>query len=170
MPTATTSSNCGRAEVPVSATEVQIKNGLTYREVPVSTVIGVLRVHHDTTDYRKQKIPAGVYTLRIALQPISDDHSGKSMYRDFCLVCPAAEDKSPDLLAERKLHDLSAKVTGEHPGVFMLFPGKGAAATPKLVAKGGGHWVLLIALDAKSDGHKGTLLMGLTLVGHSPAL
>jgi hypothetical protein len=159
-----------RTEVPIDATEVQIKNGLTYREVPVSTVIGALHVLRDTTDYRKQKIPAGVYTLRIAVQPISDDHTGKSMYRDFCLVCPAADDKSPDLLPARKLHELSARVTEEHPGVFMLFPGKGAAATPKLVDKGGGHRVLLVTLPAKSDGHKATLPLGLTLVGCSPAL
>src|SRR5262245_10460129 len=31
-------------EVAVKATEAQIKNGLTYREVPVSTVIGAVRV------------------------------------------------------------------------------------------------------------------------------
>jgi hypothetical protein len=159
-----------RVEVPVEASEVQIKNGLTYREVPVSTVIGAVHVLRDTTDYRKQKIPAGVYTLRIAIQPVSDDHSGKSKYREFCLVCPAADDKSPDLLPERRLHDLSAKVTEEHPGVFMLFPGKDATATPKLVDKGGGHWVLSVTLPVKSADHKATLPLGLTIVGHSPAL
>jgi hypothetical protein len=159
-----------RVEVPVKATEAQIKNGLTYREVPVSTVMGALNVLTDITDYRKQKIPAGVYTLRIALQPVSDDHLGKSMYRDFCLLCPASEDKSPELLADRKLYQLSAKVTEEHPGVFMLFPGKGATAAAKLVDKGGGHRVLLIALPARAGEHKATLPLGLTLVGTSPAL
>jgi hypothetical protein len=159
-----------RAEVPVNATQAQIKNGLTYREVPVSTLMGALHVLTEITDYRKQKIPAGVYTLRIALQPVSDDHSGKSMYRDFCLLCPASEDKSPELLADKKLYQLSAKVTEEHPGVFMLFPGKGATAAPKLVDKGGGHRVLLIALPARADEHKATLPLALTLVGSSPAL
>src|SRR5262245_5927823 len=53
-----------RQGVPVKATEAQVKNGLTYREVPLSTVIGALRVGKQTYDYRKQKIPAGVYTLR----------------------------------------------------------------------------------------------------------
>jgi hypothetical protein len=159
-----------RAVVPVKATEVQIKNGLTYREVPVSTLVGAMNVLREITDYRKQKIPAGVYTLRIALQPVSDDHSGKSMYRDFCLICPAKEDKSPDLLPARRLHELSAKVTEEHPGVFMLFPGKDAAAKPKLVDKGGGHWALLVALPAKADDLDATLPFALTLVGASPAL
>jgi hypothetical protein len=159
-----------RSEVPVKATEAQIKNGLTYREVPVSTVMGALHVLTEITDYRKQKIPAGLYTLRIALQPVSDDHLGKSMYRDFCLLCPASEDKSPELLADKKLYQLSARVTEEHPSVFMLFPGKGATATPKLVGKGGGHHVLLIALPARADMHKATLPLALTLVGASPAL
>jgi hypothetical protein len=159
-----------RAEVPIKATEAQIKNGLTYREVSISTILGAARVLSEVTDYRKQKIPVGVYTLRHALQPVSDDHSGKSAYRDFCLVCPSAEDKTPDLLPARRLYELSAKITEEHPGVFMLFPGKGATTTPKLVDKGGGHRVLMIALPAKADGHKATLPFALTLVGTSPAL
>src|SRR5262249_53719936 len=32
-----------RAEVPAKATEAQIKNGLTYREVPDTTLVGVVR-------------------------------------------------------------------------------------------------------------------------------
>ena len=58
------------------------------------------------TDYRKQKVPAGVYTLRLALQPVSDDHGGTAPYRDFCLLSPAADDRKPDLLSPKALHAL----------------------------------------------------------------
>ncbi len=156
-----------RKEVPVKATEAQFKNGLTYREVPQSTVIGALRVPRPITDYRKQRVPAGTYTLRLAAQPMDGDHMGTAPYADFLLASPAADDKSPGLLATKAMHELSAKTTDAHPSVWLLFPGKGAGAAPTLVNKGMGHWVLLVSLDAASGGVKGKLLLGLTLVGVS---
>jgi hypothetical protein len=157
-----------RREVPVDATEVQVKNGLTYQEVPSSTVLGAIRIVKETTDYRKQKLPAGVYTMRLAIQPISDDHDGTAPHREFCLLCSAKEDKKPDLLAPKALHKLSAKINDEHPSVLLLFPGKGATDTAKLAARPGGHRVLLVQLPAVAGTIKGTILIGLTLVGTSP--
>src|SRR5262245_22049439 len=58
-----------RKELPVKATKEQVKNGLTYAEVPQTTLVGALRVPKRLSDYRKQKVPAGVYTLRLAIQP-----------------------------------------------------------------------------------------------------
>jgi hypothetical protein len=156
-----------RKEVPVKATEAQVKNGLTYKEVPLSTVLGVMRVPKPLFDYRKQKVKEGVYTLRLALQPMDGDHMGTAPYNDFCLVSPAGEDKKPDLMEAKSLHELSAKTTEAHPSVLVLFPGAGAAAAPKIVDKGEGHWVLLIQLDAAADGKKAKLDLGLTLVGTS---
>src|SRR5262249_9166723 len=69
-----------RAEVPVEATEAQFSNGLTYHEVPLSTVLGAVRVSGAYTDYRKQVVPPGVYTLRLARQPVSDEHVGTAPY------------------------------------------------------------------------------------------
>src|SRR5260370_32147771 len=63
-----------RKEVPSKATEAQVKNGLTYRELPQTTVMAALRVVKPITDYRKQKIKEGVYTLRLAIQPQDGDH------------------------------------------------------------------------------------------------
>src|SRR5262245_247192 len=106
-----------RKEMPVKATEAQVKNGLTYREVPSSTVFGVMRVPKALFDYRKQKVKEGVYTLRLALQPMDGDHMGTAPYNDFCLASPAGEDKKPDLLEVKSLHELSAKTTDAHPSV-----------------------------------------------------
>src|SRR5262245_32526366 len=58
-----------RKEIPADATADQIKNGLTYREVKQSEVLGAIRFEQDWTDYRKQKVKAGLYTLRLAYQP-----------------------------------------------------------------------------------------------------
>ena len=135
--------------------------------LPPSTVVGALRVPKGITDYRKQKVPAGVYTLRYGIQPMDGDHMGTAPYNDFLLASPAGEDKKPDLLAVKPLQELSAKVTGDHPAVFLLFPGKGAGKEAKLVARPGDHQVVLIRLNASSGGKKATLDIGLTLIGAS---
>jgi hypothetical protein len=156
-----------RQDVPVNATEAQIKNGLTYAEVPESTVFGVIRFPKQITDYRKQKVPAGVYTLRLANQPMDGDHMGTAPYSEFLLLSPADDDKTPATMEAKKLQEMSGKTTGGHPGVLLLFPGKGAAATPKLEKKEENHWVLLLLLDAKAGDKKAALPIGLTLIGVS---
>ena len=159
-----------RTEVPVKATEAQVKNGLTYREVPETTLLGALRVLKQTTDYRKQKVPAGVYTLRLAYQPMDGDHMGTAPYGEFCLASPAGDDKKPDPMEPKGLQEMSGKVTNGHPCVWLLFPGKGAAAEPKLADKGDGHWVLLYDLGVNVGGKKATLPIGLTLIGASSSV
>lgn len=158
-----------RKDLPVKATEAQIKNGLTYAEVPESTVFGAIRFPKQITDYRKQKVPAGVYTLRLATQPMDGDHMGTAPYSEFLLLSPAADDKTPDTMEAKKLQEMSGKapIAGGHPGVLLLFPGKGAAEMPKLEKKEENHWVLLILLNAKSGDKKAALPIGLTLIGVS---
>jgi len=158
-----------RKEVPVKATEAQIKNGLTYKEVPVSTVIGAIRVSKVLTDYRKQQVKPGVYTLRMALQPEDGDHMGTAPYNEFVLVSPAAEDVKPGLMEAKALHELSGKTTEGHPSILLLTPGAGAGAEPKLASKEGGLRVVLVRLGAKAGDKKATLNLGLTLVGVSPS-
>jgi hypothetical protein len=156
-----------RKDMPVKATEAQINNGLTYAEVPETTLFGIIRFPKQFTDYRKQKIPAGVYTLRLANQPMDGDHMGTAPYSEFLLLTPAADDKKPDTMEAKKLHEMSGKTTGGHPGVLLLFPGTGAGAMPKLEKKEENHWVLFFLLDTKAGAKKAVLPVGLTLIGVS---
>jgi hypothetical protein len=156
-------------EVPSKATEEQVKNGLTYRELAQTTLTGAMRVVKQITDYRKQPIKEGVYTLRLAYQPQDGDHMGTAPYSEFFLASPAADDKKPDLMEPMALHEMSKKATGGHPGVFLLFPGKDAGDAPKLVDKGDGHRVLFFKQAVNAGGKKGTMGVGLTLIGHSPS-
>jgi hypothetical protein len=156
-----------RKDVPVNATDAQIKNGLTYAEVAESTVFGAIRFPKQITDYRKQKIRPGVYTLRLANQPMDGDHMGTAPYSEFLLLSPAAADKNAGTVEAKKLQEMSGKTTRGHPGVLLLFPGTGAAAAPKLEKKEDNHWVLLLLLDAKAGDKKATLPIGLTLIGVS---
>jgi hypothetical protein len=144
-------------------------NGLTYHEIPETTVLGALRLPKAYTDYRKQKLAAGVYTLRLAFQPMNGDHMGTAPFSEFVLASPAADDKKPDLMEPKSLHEMSAKSTENHPAVFLLFPGKGAAAEPKFVDKGEGHWALLYLQDLKVGDKKVSIPIALTLVGASSA-
>ena len=147
---------------------MQIQNGLTYREIPETTVLGGLRVNGDFTDYRRQKIAPGVYTLRLAFQPTTDDHQGSAPYTEFLLACPAAEDRKPDPMEHKALEKLSGQTTGKHPAVFLLFPGKNTRDEPKLVEKGGSCWVLMVKQDVRVGDVKTVMGVGLTLIGASP--
>jgi hypothetical protein len=157
-----------RKEVPAKATDAQVKNGLTYREVPEATLLGAVRFPKPAADYRKQKVPAGVYTLRLGFQPMDGDHMGTAPYGEFCLASPAADDRSPEPMETKALHELSAKATNSHPAVFLLFPAKDAAE-PKAVDKGDGHWVLEFKQGVDAAGKKAGLGVGLVLVGASSA-
>ena len=156
-----------RKDVPAKATDEQIKNGLTYREIPETTVFGAIRFPKQITDYRKQKIAAGVYTLRLANQPQDGDHMGTAPYSEFLLMSPAAEDKKPEVMEPKALQEMSGKTTKGHPGVLLLFPGTGAAAEPKLEKKEENHWVLMVLQPVKVGDKKATLPIGLTLIGAS---
>ena len=158
-----------RKEVPGKATPAQVKNGLTLREVPESTVLGAMKIVKQLGDYRKQKVPPGVYTLRLGYQLQDGDHMGTAPYSEFCLVCPAADDKGDATLPVKTLHELSAKATSAHPGVFLLFPGKDAADEPKLADKGDDTWTILMKLSVTVGDAKTVIGIGLTLIGFSPS-
>jgi hypothetical protein len=157
-----------RKEAPGDAVEVQIMNGLTYREIPETTLLGALCVVGDFTDYRHQKIAPGVYTLRLAFQPATDDHQGSAPYAEFLLASPAAEDGKPDPMEHKALEELSGKTTGKHPAVLLLFPGKNTSDEPKLVEKGGGCWVLMVKQDVRVGDKQTVMGLGVTLIGTSP--
>jgi hypothetical protein len=83
------------------------------------------------------------------VQPADGDHMGVSQYRDFVMLCPAAEDADPETVYEQEpLMALSEKASGKtHPAVIALFPiaeepAGGAAMTrndldqPTLAVKG----------------------------------
>lgn len=159
-----------RRDVPVKATAAQIQNSLTYQEVPETTLLGAVKFDQPITDYRKQKIKAGVYTLRFAVQPMNGDHMGTAPYSEFVLLVPADKDKTPDPLADAKsLYELSEEASGKsHPAIMLLVPSGKPPATPE-VTKMGTDWVLKLKEDAAADGKKAILGLGLTVIGHTTA-
>src|SRR5262249_23767332 len=98
------------------------------------------------------------------IHPMDGDHMGTAPYNEFLLASPAADDKSPDPMEPKALHEMSAKVTNSHPAVFLLFPAKDAGE-PKALDKGDGHWVLQYRQDADAAGKKAALGVGLCWSG-----
>jgi hypothetical protein len=156
------------------ATAEQVKNGLTYRELKETSVIGAVRFDDAWTDYRKQKIKSGVYTLRLGFQPMDGDHQGKSAFTEFILLVAAAKDTDPETMSPKGLMELSMRSNAlGHPCVLMLFPITKAPAMPKLeeTAPVAGmpkdHWVLEIARPVMAGGSKASIGFGITLVGEA---
>jgi hypothetical protein len=155
-----------RNEIPIKASEEQVKNGLTYREIPEGTFIGVLEFPRTFTDYRKQELPAGVYTLRFAIQPDIGDHTGTTPQPEFCLICPSAEDKSEELIEKKKLIEVSSKVNeGRHPAVLLLWPNNGKDSAVKVIDKGNGVQIATIKRPVSSEDSKALLGFAVTVAG-----
>lgn len=152
-----------RSELPTAATADQIKNGLTYREIPEGTLLGVAKFDKPFTDFRKQEIPAGVYTLRLAVQPDTGDHTDTAPHQDFALLVPAAADTTADALEVKQVVKLSLKATGgDHPGVMLLYPHHGKEEKAEVVAQKDGPRSVRLR-RAVTDGDKNTSL-GVSLV------
>jgi hypothetical protein len=155
-----------RAEIPAKATEEQVANGLTYREIPEGTLVGAIEFPAPFTDYRKQDLPAGVYTLRFAVQPDIGDHTGTAPHPEFCLICPAAEDRDEEPIDKKKLIELSSKVNeGRHPAVLLLWPNNGKDAGVRVLDKGDGVFVAAVRRPVAAGDRKTTLGFAVTVAG-----
>lgn len=162
-----------RKEIPAEATPEQLKTGVTFREVKQTEILGAIQFHTDWTDYRKQKVKAGVYTMRLAYQPTDGKHTADvSDFQDFALVISAKHDKRATLIEPKTLQETSGESLGlGHPGVFMLWPISKDAKEAKLTAQPKNHWVLSVPCPLVVGGKatNASIGIGITIVGHSPA-
>ena len=157
-----------RAAWPTTATAEQAKNGLTYRELTEGGLLGVARFAKAFTDYRKQEIPAGVYTLRLAIQPDVGDHKETAPHTEFLLLSPSAKDISEDALDAKALQKLSATLTGgDHPAVMLLFPHTGQPGDAKLATQKDGATTLNVVRPVVVGDVKATFGLAVVVAGHS---
>jgi hypothetical protein len=157
-----------RDSIPSRATADQVKNGLTYRELPEGVLLGAVRFSKPFVDFRKQDIPAGVYTLRFAIQPETGDHTGTAPHTEFALLSPAADDASDEPLEGKALQKLSAKTTGgDHPGVMLLFPNTDKPGEPRLKPQKDGVTTLELFRTVTAGDAQTKLGFALTVSGYS---
>src|SRR5207302_8074786 len=104
---------------------------------------GAVRFPQSWSDYRRKPVPAGVYTLRYALQPQDGNHTGSSMYRDFLLLGSPAFDAAPEAAANHaQAVDVGKKASAApHPWVMALFPLSKPVAEPQMVKNELEQWM-----------------------------
>jgi hypothetical protein len=152
------------------ATAAQAKAGLKYSHIEETTIAGAVKFAETWVDYRKQKVKPGVYTLRMAMQPMDGDHMGTAPYNEFFLLLPAAEDKKAELLDVDTMHELSAKsTTRKHPAMMLLFPNKAPPDTPVAEAKPKDHVVLSFAIPVAAGVEKSRLGFSPVILGVTQA-
>lgn len=132
--------------------------GASWADVPEGTLIGAVKLDADGRDIRGRALKAGVYTLRYAVQPISDDHFGVSPFRNFLLVSTAANDKDPATRDHDATVELSAQTLGgKHPVVLSIDPPAAKDAPLSVYTTDLGHKSLIVEV--------GKLKFGIVLIG-----
>jgi hypothetical protein len=125
--------------------------GAAYTSLAVSAFVGVITFPQQATDFRKQTIKAGSYSLRYAVHPQDGNHLGISPIRDFLLLVPVASDQDPS--AKFKFEDLnvlSKKASGtNHASPWSLVTTDGISNWPSLSEDEYGH--LIFAAKMKTD-------------------
>lgn len=147
------------------ATEPTGELGIDFGQIPSVALVGVVELKTEWSDYKKQPIPAGLYTLRYAVQPADGDHTGQSYFRDFLMLLPAAEDEFPVAggIETDEVVDRSTDAAGsEHPAVIALYQIWEPVDGVSLVANDYGEPCLAVPL--------GDVVMGLVLEGFGHGL
>jgi len=139
----------------------------TWSSVADGALVGAVRLSAAMPDIRGVSIKPGVYTLRFALQPENGDHVGVSPYREFLLVCPVAEDVTPDPAGYKGAVALAKKTVGKsHPAALSLDPPVTDQAPGTPVTNEAGHKGITMAVPLTFQGSPaGALTFGLILIG-----
>jgi hypothetical protein len=95
--------------------------GIRFKTIPEGALIAVVRFAQGWSDFREQKVPAGVYTMRYVLHPEDGNHMGVAPSRDFSALTPIAAETEPAKNYEFKaLVEMTKKVGNPHPSVVRL--------------------------------------------------
>ena len=133
----------------------------------VGEVIGAIRFPKKAGDFRGQDVPAGVYVLRYAQQPVDGAHVGTSPTRDFLAMSPAAKDRDPKTIDYKALVNVSKETAGAaHPGILSLQRVEGGGAAPSVREVSDKEWVVVhVVGKIKQGGSVKDLPLDLVVVG-----
>jgi hypothetical protein len=115
---------------------------VTLPNIPVGTLVGVIRFNAQGADRRGQTIAPGVYLLRYGILPDNEPHQGAAPHRDFLLLTLAGEDRDPSSTPNfDALVALSRKASHTaHPAVLSIWKADNDA--PGFWQQGDSDWVL----------------------------
>jgi len=141
------------------------EQGVKFNQLAEGTLLGVVRFHQSGSDYKSNPFPAGIYTMRNAMQPRDGDHLGVSETRDFALLSPPKADASLDPIASKDLIKLSTQVSGiSHPTVLYLVKVMDEAKPPRLFHDED-HERWIVDCETPASGKEKSIRFGLVIVG-----
>jgi len=145
------------------AFEFWLASNLTVAQKPASAaksldalkqpaLIGAVSIPKPQRDYRDDEIAAGVYTMRLIIQPNDGNHLGTSEFSWFAALVPAKLDTKSDGINDyQALVKASSKESkNDHPVILSLRPASSTAGElPKLNAPATDHKSVRVNLPAK---------------------
>ena len=159
-----------RAEVPSSASPGGL---IEYDSIEEGALVGIYEVKKEGfTDFRNQKLPVGIYTIRTAPHPQDGNHMGIAPTPTFGVLIPVGEDKSSEPLVREKMLELSKKsVDTGHPGAIYLEPffEKPTGPLPAIRENELKHIVLDVSTKAKLDTETTDLPIAFVFIGKTEA-
>lgn len=163
-----------RKATPASSKPAGPSGTIQFPVLAEGVLIGAIRYSSDGQDFRDQAINPGVYTVRYGLQPQNGAHLGKSPFRDYFLLLPAARDTSAEVLAKKPLDERSAEAAGTtHPACLELLAATEPARSgePKMAQdQEKSTWALVvpIPLAVKGEATPATIDVQVIVSGASP--
>jgi len=159
-----------RAEVPSSASPGGL---IEYDSLEEGGLIGIYEVKKEGfTDFRNQKLPVGIYTIRTAPHPQDGNHMGIAPTPTFGVLIPVADDKSAEPMEREKMLEASKKsVNTGHPGAIYLEPffEKPAGKLPAIRENDLKHIVLDVMTKAKLATESVELPIAFVFIGKTEA-
>jgi hypothetical protein len=134
--------------------------GVSFGGVAQGGLVGVVVFPEPWSDYKKNPIGVGTYTMRYAVMPADGNHMGVATFRDFLLLLPPSVDSDPSkALGMAELLVGSGEATGVvHPGVLALYPIWEEVSEPSVSKNDLDQWTLAVKI--------GSQVLGLVISGH----
>ena len=147
-------------------TDFPVAEGVTseleveFTQIKMGTLVGVVKLGRAWSDYKDNNIEPGLYTLRFGIRPADGNHMGVSIYRDFVLLIPVAQDQELEMPWSKDdfaMQSFGATGIG-HPAVMSIFPIWEEISEPSIVKNDMDQWTLAMPFD--------NLAFGLVVEGH----
>lgn len=154
------------ADLPLQSKPTSLAKAID--SVKQATLLGAVSVPKAKRDYRDDELAAGVYTMRLVLQPQDGNHLGTAEFNWFAALVPAKLDTKPDGITDYKsLVKASSKETAtDHPLILSLRPATSAEGElPKLNEPAAEHKSVRVKVPGKAGTEKADLIFELVYEG-----
>ncbi len=132
-------------------------------------LIGLLHLSRKGSEFRKQEVTSGWYTLRFGLQPVDGNHEGTSVTRDFLLMIGIERDEVTKKWSEKDLFVASSESIGAaHPSMLSLQRADKSAKVTIRHDSEKDWWILHGLGNRFSAGKLEAMPLDIVVVGHAP--